>query len=62
LLSSRSLFAADDRVGDIRIATPCNGDFSAIWSLRGDELRFLSVRSDLGDRTLWGAKPFRKIG
>jgi TRAP-type C4-dicarboxylate transport system substrate-binding protein len=42
--------------------TPCNGDFSAIWSLRGDELRFLSVRSDLGDRTLWGAKPFRKIG
>jgi hypothetical protein len=42
--------------------TPCNGDFTAIWSLRGDELRFTSVRSDLGDRTLWGAKPFRKIG
>ena len=27
--------------------TPCNGDFTAIWSLRGDELRFMSVRSDL---------------
>jgi hypothetical protein len=36
--------------------TPCNGDFTAIWSLRGDQLRFMSVRSDPGDSTLWGRK------
>jgi TRAP-type C4-dicarboxylate transport system substrate-binding protein len=42
---------------------PCTGDFTAHWSLLGGELRFTSISApDAIDRTLWGAKPFRKIG
>jgi hypothetical protein len=41
----------------------CTGDFTAQWSLRGGELRFTSISAPAAvDRTLWGAKPFRKIG
>jgi TRAP-type C4-dicarboxylate transport system substrate-binding protein len=40
--------------------------FSATWTLQGDELRFSDVRSghgsDLLIRTLFGGKPFTKIG
>jgi TRAP-type C4-dicarboxylate transport system substrate-binding protein len=43
--------------------TPCSGDFTATWSLAGGKLRLADVRdADLVDRTLWGLKPFRKIG
>jgi TRAP-type C4-dicarboxylate transport system substrate-binding protein len=42
---------------------PCTGDFTAHWSLLGTKLRFTSISApDAIDRTLWGAKPFRKIG
>jgi hypothetical protein len=42
---------------------PCTGDFTGHWSLHGGELRFTSISApDAIDRTVWGAKPFRKIG
>jgi TRAP-type C4-dicarboxylate transport system substrate-binding protein len=42
--------------------TPCTGDFSATWELSHGQLRFTQIRTDaLGDRILWGLKPFRKI-
>jgi TRAP-type C4-dicarboxylate transport system substrate-binding protein len=41
----------------------CTGDFTALWSLRGGELRFTSISApNAVDRTIWGAKPFRKLG
>jgi hypothetical protein len=44
-------------------AVGCTGYFTAIWSLRGAELRFTSVRADdAGGRSEWALKPFRKIG
>jgi TRAP-type C4-dicarboxylate transport system substrate-binding protein len=43
--------------------TPCSGDFTARWSLRGGELRLTSISApDAVDQTIWGLKPFRKIG
>jgi hypothetical protein len=40
--------------------------FSARWTLQGDQLRFSDVRSghgsDLLIQTLFGGKPFTKIG
>jgi hypothetical protein len=40
--------------------------FSASWTLQGDQLRFVEVRSghgsDLLIETLFGGKPFIKIG
>lgn len=43
--------------------TRCSGDFTAHWSLRGSELRLTSITAqDAVDQTVWGSKPFRKIG
>jgi hypothetical protein len=43
--------------------TTCTGDFTARWSLRGGELRLTSISApDAVDQTIWGSKPFRKIG
>ena len=52
---------------DESCGTAANQDlFSAGWTLDGDQLRFVDVRSghgsDLLIQTLFGGKPFTKIG
>ena len=41
----------------------CNGIVTAAWTLRSGSLRFRVISAtDPGDRTLFGSKPWKKIG
>jgi TRAP-type C4-dicarboxylate transport system substrate-binding protein len=56
-------YAVSGATVSIRQGPGCHGVFKATWSLRNGQLR-LHVRqaSDGGDRALFGAKPWKKIG